>query len=48
VTPIAEQAAQLFYDHLFEQDPLFKSDTKSKRKKLMTMITTAVNSLDKF
>ena len=48
MTPIAKQAAQLFYDHLFEQNPLFKSDTKSKGKKLMTMITTAVNSLDKF
>ena len=48
VTPIAKQAAQLFYDHLFEQNRLFKSDTKSKGKKLMTMITTAVNSLDKF
>ncbi|MEM7362508.1 MAG: globin family protein [Pseudomonadota bacterium] len=51
VTPIADQAAQLFYDHLFEKNPqlkpLFKSDMKSQGKKLMTMITTAVNSLDK-
>ncbi|MGB0372551.1 MAG: globin family protein [Opitutales bacterium] len=49
--PIAETAADLFYGKLFELDPsvkpLFKTDIKEQGKKLMTMITTAVNGLDK-
>lgn len=47
--PIAEIAADLFYAKLFELDPslkaLFPSDLKEQKKKLMTMITTAVRSL---
>ncbi len=51
VVPISEQAAELFYGKLFELNPaykdLFKGDMKSQGKKLMTMINTAVTSLDK-
>jgi len=51
VVPIAETAAELFYGRLFEMNPaykeLFKGDMKSQGKKLMTMINTAVGSLDK-
>ena len=51
VVPISETAAELFYGRLFEMNPaykeLFKGDMKSQGKKLMTMITTAVGSLDK-
>lgn len=51
VIPISDQAASLFYGRLFELEPdlrsLFKEDMRSQGKKLMTMITTAVNSLDK-
>ncbi len=51
VVPIAEQAAELFYGRLFELDPelkpLFKGDMKQQGKKLMTMINTAVVSLDR-
>lgn len=47
--PIADTAADLFYAKLFELDPslraLFPSDLKEQKKKLMTMITTAVRSL---
>ena len=50
VEPISEQAAEMFYNRLFEMDstlkPLFKGDMKSQGRKLMTMITTAVNNLD--
>lgn len=50
VTPISEQAAELFYGRLFsefpEVQPLFKSDMKEQGRKLMAMINTAVNSLD--
>ena len=50
VEPISEQAAEMFYSRLFEMDstpkPLFKGDMKSQGRKLMTMITTAVNNLD--
>ena len=49
--PIAETAAELFYGKLFELDPsvmpLFNSDMKEQGKKLMTMIITAVRSLNK-
>jgi len=51
VVPISEQAAELFYGKLFELNPaykdLFKGDMKSQGKKLMSMINTAVGSLDK-
>jgi len=50
VKPIADTAAELFYGKLFELDPmlkpLFKGDMKEQGRKLMAMITTAVNSLD--
>ena len=51
VAPIAEQAAELFYGKLFELNPevknLFKSDMKEQGRKLMAMLNTAVNSLDR-
>jgi methyl-accepting chemotaxis protein len=49
VKPISEQAAEIFYNTLFELDPslkkLFKSDLKAQGKKLMTMLDTAVKLL---
>ncbi len=51
VTPIADKAAELFYGKLFETDPalkpLFKGDMKEQGAKLMKMINTAVNGLDR-
>ena len=51
VSPIADKAAELFYGKLFELDPelksLFKNDMTEQGRKLMQMISTAVNSLDK-
>lgn len=51
VVPIKETAADLFYDRLFTLDPslklLFKGDMKEQGRKLMAMIATAVNALDK-
>ena len=51
VMPIADEAAGMFYGKLFELDPslkdLFKGDMKSQGQKLMVMINTAVNSLDR-
>ncbi len=51
VAPIAEQAADLFYARLFKLDPalqpLFKGDMKEQGRKLMRMIATAVNGLDR-
>ncbi|MBZ0256993.1 hemin receptor, partial [bacterium] len=50
VAPISEQAAELFYGRLFELDPtlkpLFKADIKEQGKKLMQMISVAVNGLN--
>jgi hemoglobin-like flavoprotein len=50
VTPIAQEAGELFYKLLFEAAPgvkhLFKSDTATQSKKLMTMITVVVSKLD--
>ncbi|WP_059759225.1 globin family protein [Thiobacillus denitrificans] len=50
VLPIKETAAQLFYDQLFELDPslrsMFRGDMVEQGRKLMTIINTAVNSLD--
>ena len=51
VAPIAEKAAAIFYDKLFELDPslksLFKSDIKEQGKKLMSMLASAVNGLNR-
>ena len=51
VVPISEQAAELFYGRLFELEPsyrsLFVSDSKEQGRKLMQMISTAVNGLPK-
>lgn len=51
VKPISEQAAGLFYGRLFEVypevKPLFKGDMTEQGRKLMAMINTAVNALDK-
>lgn len=51
VVPIADAAAKLFYDRLFALDPtlrpLFKSDMSAQGRLLMTMIGTAVGSLDR-
>lgn len=50
VVPISETAAELFYGQLFEiapeVKPLFKGDMKSQGNKLMSMLNTAVNSLN--
>ncbi|MGH8729397.1 MAG: globin family protein [Burkholderiales bacterium] len=47
--PIQDAAAQFFYGKLFELDPtlepLFKGDMAEQRRKLMRMITTAVNGI---
>jgi len=46
VEPIADTAAIMFYDELFERDPrlrhLFKNDMAEQRKKLMQMLAVAV------
>ncbi|MCW0220304.1 MAG: globin domain-containing protein [Prosthecobacter sp.] len=51
VVPIADTAAELFYNRLFEMDPtlrpLFTSDIKEQGKKLMLMIGVAVKGLDR-
>jgi hemoglobin-like flavoprotein len=51
VLPISDKAAALFYGRLFELDPslrmLFKDDMTEQGKKLMKMINTAVNGLDR-
>ena len=50
VAPIAPQAADLFYNRLFEIDPalrsMFPSDMKEQKVKLMQMLTAAVKGLD--
>ena len=49
VAPIAETAADLFYDRLFELDgdlrPLFHSDLQEQGRLLMKMVGTAVDHL---
>jgi hemoglobin-like flavoprotein len=49
VVPIAEKAADLFYDRLFVIAPelraLFPEELKSQKTKLMQMLATAVNNL---
>ena len=51
VLPIKERAATLFYGRLFEIDPgvkaLFNGDMAEQGRKLMVMINTAVNGLDR-
>ncbi|MBI3562704.1 MAG: hemin receptor [Gammaproteobacteria bacterium] len=51
VKPIADTAATIFYQRLFELDPklkpLFKNDLQEQGRKLMNTISFAVNSLDK-
>jgi hemoglobin-like flavoprotein len=51
VIPISDKAAELFYNRLFELDPAlrprFTSDMTEQGRKLMGMITVAVNSLDR-
>jgi nitric oxide dioxygenase len=51
IVPIADQAGALFYERLFALDPslrpLFKADITTQSKKLMQMIATAVNGLDR-
>ena len=50
VAPVAEKAAEMFYARLFGLDPsvkrLFKSDMKEQGKRLMAMISVAVEGLD--
>ena len=49
VVPIADVAAELFYGRLFELDPalqpLFRGDMKEQGRKLMQMLSVAVNVL---
>ena len=49
VAPNADQVAVLFYDRLFEiapeVQPLFKSDMREQGRKLMQMLSVAVNGL---
>lgn len=51
IAPIADNAAALFYSRLFELDPslkpMFSGDMTEQRKKLMQILTVAVNSLTK-
>ncbi len=52
VLPIADTAAALFYGRLFELAPelrpLFKGEMREQGRKLMKMISLAVNSLDRW
>jgi len=49
VAPIADQAATIFYDRLFEVAPsvkaMFPSDLTEQRKKLMATLAVVVNGL---
>jgi hemoglobin-like flavoprotein len=51
VVPIADQAADLFYDRLFELDPslrrLFKDDLAAQKRALVGMLAMVVNGLDR-
>lgn len=51
VVPIKEQAADIFYDHLFANNPgvrpLFADDMADQKKALMGMLTVVVNGLPK-
>ena len=51
VAPLADEAAQIFYNRLFEIAPqvrsLFPHDMAEQRHKLMTTLAVVVNGLDK-
>ena len=51
IAPIADDAAVLFYQRLFELDPslksMFKGDMTDQRRKLMQMLTAAVKGLQR-
>jgi hemoglobin-like flavoprotein len=51
VVPMAPQAAELFYARLFELapqvQPLFTGDMKEQGRKLMAMLATVVNGLNR-
>jgi len=51
IIPIADDAAALFYQRLFELDPslqaMFRGSMIEQRKKLMQMLTAAVKGLDR-
>lgn len=51
VAPIADQAADIFYDRLFEiapqTRPLFAEDMTKQKRALMGMLATAVNGLNR-
>ena len=51
IVPIADDAAALFYQRLFELDPslqaMFRGSLIEQRKKLMQMLTAAVKGLDR-
>src|SRR5215475_14523056 len=51
IAGIADDAAVLFYQRLFELDPslrqLFRGDMTEQRRKLMQMLTAAVKGLDR-
>lgn len=51
VAPIADQAADIFYDRLFEiapeARPLFAEDMAKQKRALMGMLATAVNGLNR-
>lgn len=50
VAPIADKAAEIFYNKLFEYDPslrgLFKNNMKDQGRKLMSVLGVAVSSLN--
>ena len=50
VAPVAEKAAAMFYDRLFEIDPslraLFNDDMAEQGRRLMAMVAVAVNGLN--
>jgi hemoglobin-like flavoprotein len=49
IAPISDEAAELFYNRLFELDPslrpLFPTDLSEQRRKLMQTLSVAVGSL---
>jgi len=51
ITPIADDAAALFYRRLFEIDPslqqMFRGDMVEQRRKLLQMLAAAVKGLDR-
>ena len=52
IVPIADQTACLFYARLFELDPVlrarFDGDMREEGRALMSLLATAVTSLDRF